>query len=274
MVLALGVTGITSAQLLQTELPDELRGVGITDRRGTPIPPDLTVYDADGNAERAEAWFDGTRPVLLVMAYYDCPLLCTLMLNNIQQVLNGLDWVAGEEFRVVVVSFDHTNPSSMAAQKQATYRLGYVHEAEMPEDGWNFYVTNAQNARQLAQTIGFHYRYLPETGEFSHTAAVFFCSPDGVLHNFIEQLKPSSRDVKIALIEASDGSTASLFERVFAGCFFYNSETGKYSASAWAIMKWGAGGSAVVLFGTLGVLFLTYEVRRRMRGSPEIATGG
>ena len=265
---SLALAAPTHAQLNPQQLPDELQGVGVdADKRGTAVPREILLWDAEGREVRTSEWFDGRRPVMLVMAYYDCPLLCTLMLNNVQSVLNELDWVAGNEYRAVVVSFDHTNTTADAKTKQSTYHLGYAHADEMTEDGWTFYTTTAPDARRLASAVGFHYRYLPDTGEFAHSSALFFLTPDGHHHNFIEQLKPRARNVKLALIEASDGATASIFERAFAACWYQDPNTGEWAANAMTIMKFGAGGVGLLTLTGLALAFGVWEVRRR-RATP------
>lgn len=216
---------------------DEIQGVGIDPRRGEEVPRDLEFTDSFGNTVRMGDLFDGDRPVLLIMAYYDCPLLCTLVLNRVQEGLNGVSWTAGDEFRVVTISFDHTNTTAMAAEKRATYFAGYSRE-EVPDDAWIFCTADAQNARGLCEAIGYHYRYIPETQEFSHPAALIFLTPDGVVHNYIENLEYRPRDIKLALFEAAEGKQGTIFDRVEHFCFVYDPDTGGY-VLAMGVMKTG-----------------------------------
>ncbi|MBL0926909.1 MAG: SCO family protein [Phycisphaerales bacterium] len=260
MVARPGVAGGQS--FFKSELPEEMKDVGIVQRRGAAVPPDLRFTDSSGRAVRIGDAFDGRRPVVLVMAYFRCPLLCPLILKNLQDCLNEMSWTVGDQFRVLVVSFDHTEPISAAAEKKAAYLAGYKAE-NVPEDAWSFWVSDAENARALARAVGFHYKYIPESGEFSHVSALIFLTPDGKVHNYLEQLKFPAQQVTLALNEAAEGKTASVFERIVFSCFKYDPMTGRYTASAFLVLRVTAIGTIVVLFGTIGVLVLTNAARHR-----------
>lgn len=221
------VSGASAQLIKKSDEMEELQGVGITDKRATEVPKDLKVINTKGNEIELGSFFDGERPVLLVMAYYDCPMLCTLVLNGLQDVLNDLKWTAGEEFRVVTISFDHTNTTEMARERQTTYLSGYDRE-ELSEDAWTFYTADVQNARAISDAVGFSYRFLPDSGEFSHPAALIFLTPDGKVHNYIENIEYRARDVKLALLEASQGKQGSIFDRVQHFCFVYDPDSGQY----------------------------------------------
>jgi protein SCO1/2 len=248
------------AQVLRKDL-QELAGVGIVERRGEQVPPDLRFKDSRGRDVRMGDFFDGERPVVLVMAYFDCPLLCTLVLNDVQRCLNELNWTAGSEFRVVTVSFDHRDTPASARAKQATYLAGYAHD--VPEDAWMFLTGDVENIRGLASAVGFHYRYLPETGEFSHSAALIILSPDGKVSNYLEKMVFPASEVKQALMEAADGKVGSIFERVAHFCFSYNFSTGKYTPRVVRIMQVGALGTLAGLALFVGVVGLSRSRRTR-----------
>ena len=249
-----------SAQLLQKELP-QTKGVQIADRRGQQVPPDLVFHDSNGKLITSKELFDGRRPVLLVMAYYTCPLLCPLVLDHVKDSLNNISWVAGDQFRVVTVSFDHRNTAEQAALKKQTYLLGYNHEVK--PDAWRFLVADVDNAQGIAKAVGFHYRFLAETGEFSHPSAIFFLTPDGKVSNFIENLVFSPADVQRGLEEAAEGHTGSLFERIMLTCFMYDPERGVYKMQALATMKIGGALTAAALGVTLTALFINGRRRDR-----------
>lgn len=263
---ALAVLGATAhAQLIKQNLK-EIEGVGIVERRGASIPEDIEFTDSFGQTVRMGSFFDGKRPVLLVMAYYDCPLLCTLVLNALQQTLNGMDWTAGNQFRVLTVSFDHTNTTHMAREKQVSYLMGYDREVE--PDAWMFCTSDATNARRLAETVGFHYRYIPESGEFSHPAALIFLTPDGKVHNYLENLEYRPRDVKLALLEAAEGRVGSIFDRIQHLCFYYDPGTGHYRF-AMNLMRTGGLVTMIALGGFITVVVVTAACRRRGEAAPE-----
>ncbi len=258
--LSLGISAAPApAQLILKSIP-EIENVGIVEHRGTQVPKDIAITDSNGRAVKTGDFFDGRRPVLLVMGYYDCPLLCTLIFNAVQKSLNGFDWTAGVEYRVLFVSIDHTNTPESARLKHDSYAVGMNNAPT--DDGFVFTVTDPPNIRRLAETVGYHYKFLPETGEFSHPAALIFLTPAGVINTYMEKLDYPPRDVKLALLEAAEGRTGSIFDRIQHFCFRYNSKEGRYTADAKRVLQLGGLATA----GTLGVSIAAFAfagARRR-----------
>jgi len=246
------------AQVLKDSLP-ELEGVGIVEHKGAEVPRDLEFTDSFGRNVKSGDWFDGKRPVMLVLAYYDCPMLCTLTLNSVQRCLNEMDWTAGDEFRVVTLSFDSRNTAESAREKRELYLLGYDRKA--PADGWTFLTGSVANIKPLTNTVGYHYRFLPESGEFSHPSALIFLTPDGKVHNYIEQLKFNPKEVRLALMEAADGRAGSIFDRIAHRCFPYDPKTGRHTPRVMQIMRVGVSLVAVGLGG-----FIAFTVLSRRAG--------
>jgi protein SCO1 len=256
------------AQLVRSadEVP-ERQNVGVVDRKGEPLPLDAPFIDAQGREVTLGDYFDGERPVLLLPLYFDCPVLCPTTRINVLQALNGMSWTAGEEYRVVCYSFDHTEGYRTAATMQRRTMAGYTKEFGEAGEAWAFLTTpDAEVAKRVSSAIGFHYRFVPEAGEYSHVAAVFFATPDGVLHNVIEGLDFSGEDLQKALKEARDGEKASVFAAVYTWCFPYDPETGENSPAVWRIMTVGASASAVLLFATIG--YLIYRTSRSVERRP------
>ena len=242
---------VSSAQVLIKDLP-QIQNVGITLEPGVIVPQDLEFLDAQGATVRTSEWFDGKRPVLLVLAYYECPLLCTLGLNRTQAALNSLKWTAGKDFRVITVSFDFRDTPESAREKQDLYHAGY--NRDTGDDGWLFLTGTTENIRALTEAVGYNYKYLPETSEFSHPSALIFLTPQSKTHNFIERLEYPVPEVKLALTEAAQGKIGTIFDRVQHYCFPYNPNTGQYTARVMNIMRMGAGMIVVVLGAFIGVM--------------------
>lgn len=260
-VLCVGSAAVLPArgQLIKSSLP-QTEGVGVEDMRGNPLPLGLEFTDAAGKRVTARELFDGRRPVMLVMAYYTCPLLCPLVLNKVRDSLNHIDWTMGEEFRVVTVSFDHRNTPEQARVQQDAYLLGYdrpgsADGGKLRPDAWKFLCADVQNAQGIARAVGYHYRFLPENGQFSHPSAVFFLTPTGTVNGFIENIEFKPQDVQKALKEASQGKAGSLFDRVMLTCFMYDPEKGTYVLAAQKVMKLGGAVTALSLMTFVGVMF-------------------
>lgn len=269
VVATCALAATSSAQLIsKTPLP-EMDGVGIVDRVGATVRPDLTFRDSEGRDIKIGDLFDGTRPVLLVMAYYDCPLLCTLVLNGVQEALNDVNLDMGKDYRVVTISFDHTDSTSQAAAKKALYTSGY--NREIKDDAWTFCTSDPEQARELAREIGFRYKFIPEKSEFSHPSAIFFLTPKGVLSGFIENIKFTPKDVKLALMNAADGKVGSFFDRVEFTCYMYDPKTGKYVIQPMTVMRLVGGATALGLGGTIGFLAWSNAVRRHRRARGDAA---
>ncbi len=247
------------AQVLLKDLP-QIENVGIVNRRGAQVPPDLEFTDSTGRRTRLGEFFDGERPVVLVMAYYSCPLLCTLVMNSVQESLNQLSWTVGKEFRVLVVSFDHRDTPERARLKQQTYKAGYARQT--PDSAWPFLCGDVDSIQRLASAVGFHYRFIAETGEFSHPTALVVLTPRGAVHNVIEKLKFPAPEVRLALAEAAEGRIGTIFDRIAHFCFPYDPKTGANTPGAFTAMRFGA---AVTLCATAcSIAYFTLARRRRM----------
>jgi len=275
-LLSLAFASPAHAQLLKDEHPAEGLGVDVVEKRGEQIPLDLTFTDSEGREASLAEYFDGERPVCLILGYYDCPLLCVRIFNGAQEGFNDLGFTLGKEFRALSVSIDHTNTASIAAGKQAAMLAGYN---RMPggEDPWPFLVGDASSARELADGVGFQYRFLPKSGEFSHPAVMIVLTPDGVVSNYLYGVSFPARQVRLALLDASEGRIGSLFDKVLLFCHIYDPASGAYSLQAFRVMQVGATLTVVVLAAFIGGLFLTDRLRKRRRqaeGERATARGG
>jgi len=270
---ALGAFRTASAQLVLDSLKD-LEGVGVVDRVGSKLPLDAELTDPMGRKVKLGDYFDGTRPVLLVPAYLDCPLLCTMVMERVQDALNEMTWTAGKEFRVVTYSFDHRDTPTKARIKQESLMLGYDREVKDPQEAWAFLVGDAVTVRNISTALGYHYKYLPESGEFSHNAAIYFIRPDGTVHNFIEGLEYPADQLTLALSEAASGKVGTVFQRLVFSCYRYDPKTGLYKIHPMTVMRIGGGLSAAALGVFLAGLWITGRLRsRKGNGTPGRARG-
>src|SRR5262249_55364001 len=156
--------------------PPELEGVGIDDKAGAAAPRDLAFTDQDGNRVRLGDYFDGRRPVVLVLAYYQCPMLCSMVLNGLTAGLADLGgpdsgWNAGDRFRVVTISFDTRDTAAAAHDKRQTQLRSYGRP--VGARGWDFLVGDEHTVKQLAAAVGFHYRWDEQQKQFAHAAGAF-----------------------------------------------------------------------------------------------------
>lgn len=199
--------------------------VGIEQNLGRQLPLELTFTDETGKTVRLGDYF-GERPVILVMAYYECPMLCTVVLNELTRAMNGLDLRIGKDFEVVTVSISPTETHELAAKKKANYVKSYNYEGA--EEGWHFLVGEEKNIKQLADAVGFKYVYDPKTKQYAHSAGIMIATPDGKLSRYLIGVDFAPRDLKFALAESSQGKIGNPVLSAVLYCFQYDPSTGRY----------------------------------------------
>jgi len=255
MILALVVSPAVAATEPADVRPPALREVGIDQRLGERIPLDAAFTDDHGRAVTLGEYFTGDKPVVLVMTYFECPMLCTLVLNGLTKTLKSMSFVPGKEFDVVAVSFDPRDTPETAAKKKAAYVADYGHGETA--DGWHFLTGAPPAIERVAQAVGFRYRWVPEEKQFAHAAAIMVATPDGRLSRYFYGVDYAGRDLRLGLVEAADHEIGSAVDALLLFCYQYDPATGKYGAIALNMVR--AGGVATVL--ALGLL-MTVMFRR------------
>ena len=176
LTVAVAMLLATSAPAQRQEpLPPELEGVGITEKLDARVPLDLEFLDEAGNTVPLRKYFDGSRPVMLTLNYYSCPMLCTLQLNGLIAGLQDLAWTPGREFEMVTVSINPLETPELARLKKQTYLEAYGRPGAAA--GWHFLVGSEGNIKRLADAVGFGYRYNEQRKEYAHAAAVMLTFP-------------------------------------------------------------------------------------------------
>lgn len=206
--------------------PPELRDVGIDQRLNEQVPLDLTFRNEAGETVTLGSLLRG-KPVILSLVYYECPMLCTLVLNGMLSTLRALPFTAGEEFDIITVSFDPTDTPALAAQKKATYLEEYRRPGA--EGGWHFLTGDEANIKRLADAVGFRYTYLPDKQEFAHAAGIMVLTPRGILARYFYGVEYAPRDVKFGLMEAAENRIGTPVDQLMLFCFRYDPSTGRYT---------------------------------------------
>jgi protein SCO1/2 len=248
-------------------VPPELVGVGINDRRGEQVDLDLEFTDESSSRVKLREYFGAGRPVILTLVYYECPMLCNLILNALVDGLEEVEWSAGREFEIVTVSFNPEEGPKLADVKKRAYLTQY--HRPTAAQGWHFLTGEEENIRALADTVGFSYRKDEKTGEYAHPSTITFLTPDGRVSMYMDDLVFRGRDLRLALVEASQGRIGSALDQIaLFVCFQYDPESNSYVPAAWKIMRSGALLTLLVVVCGLGVLWL-----REARGRREVAGG-
>lgn len=276
-VLLSGIVGLTSlsanaqlyrrpgevGQFQEQEQKKILDQVAVEQRLNTQVPLNLTFRDETGKTVRLSDYF-GKRPVILVLAYYECPMLCTVVLNELTRSLNALDYTIGKEFEVITVSISPTETPELALKKKQTYLSAYKKKGA--EHGWHFLVGDEPNIKALANAVGFQYTYDPRTKQYAHPAVIMILTPQGKLSRYLLGIEFAARDLKFALIEASEGKIGNPVTSAVLYCFQYDPSSGKYGLVILRVVQL-AGLITVLSLGLLigGALLLE---RRRSKTLP------
>ena len=242
-------------------VPQELVGVGIDEKLGTQLDLDLTFMGADGHNTSLRPFFNKKgRPVVLVFAYYTCPMLCSMVLNGASQSFRELSWSIGNEFDVLTISIDPRDDWQLAAKKQQSYLTNY----EKSASGWRFFSDYAGHAKMLADQAGFKYKWDGTKEQYAHTAAMLVLTPEGVVSRYLYGVKFKSRDLKLALTEAGQSRTGASFEKLLLYCFRYDANARSYVFFAANLMRAGGALGVLVLGVVLWRLFKAENDKLRM----------
>lgn len=253
----LGWSAPAMAQESAEELPRQLQGVNVDEKLGETVSLKAEFKDENGKTVTMGDYL-GDKPVLLTLNYYNCEMLCSLQLNGLLDGLGGLEWTAGDEFRIVTISIDHREGPELASKK----REAYLDELGRGDVDWSFLTGSRTDIQLVANSVGFGYRYDPEQDQFAHIAAVMFLSPEGKITRYLYGLEYRPFDLKMALQEAADGQIGDTVDKVIFSCFHYDPTLGRYDIWAFGVMRLGGIVIVVLLAGFLGFLWWR-EVRKK-----------
>jgi protein SCO1/2 len=250
--------------------PPELEGVDIVEHLREPVPRGAVFRDAEGRSVKLGDYFDGRRPTLLVFAYHTCPMLCSLVLDATAKALNDVPWTVGNEFDVVSISIDPHDTPETATKKRTQVVEGYPRAKGSPR-GWHFLVGDEENIRAVTRAIGFQYNYDARQKQYAHPAAIYLLTPQGMIARYLYGIQYDPADVRLGLLEASEGRSISTTERLILYCYHYDPQGKHYSLVAMNVMRLGGAVTLFVLGGFLATMWVR-ERRRRNRPAPTPAS--
>lgn len=245
-------TGVPSSQM-----PGELQNVEFAQRLGEQLPLDLTFFDEDGRVVPLRQYFS-RKPVVLAFVYYECPMLCSQVLNGVTSALVALDETAGRDYEVVAVSFDPRDTPVAAGAKKKSYLDRYNRSGS--ERGFHFLTGSEASVKALTAAAGFRYSWDETTQQFAHASGVVVATPQGKLSRYFFGIEYAPRDLRFALIESSAGRVGSLVDQVLLYCYHYDPKTGSYSFVAMKAIQLGGALTLLALAG-----FVVVAIRREHR---------
>ncbi len=267
LLVAAGLALAAPAARAEGGVPEPLARVGYDQRLGETVPADLAFADESGGAVRLGDYL-GRRPAVLALVYYECPMLCSLVLQGLVASLKPVDFDPGRDFEVVVVSFDPEERPPLAAAAKATALARYAR----PETaaGWHFLTGAEGEIRRLAEAVGFRYAWDAASGQWAHAAGIVLLTPQGELARYLFGVEFPARDLRLGLVETAAGTIGTVVDHILLYCYRYDPATGSYGAAAMNLVR--LGGAATVM--ALGA-FLTVAWRReRRRTRPGAPWGG
>jgi protein SCO1 len=239
-------------------LPKVLNEVGIQQKLNEQIPLDTEFKDENGKTVRIGDYF-GKRPVILALVYYECPMLCSEVLNGLTGSLKSLNFNAGKEFDVVAISFDarENEKTELAKSKKENYLKRYGREGT--ENGWHFLTGSQDSIDKITQAVGFGYKWDEESKQFAHAGAIMILTPEGKLSKYLYGIDYAPKDVKFALMESSANKIGSPVDQMMLYCYHYNPATGKYGLMVMNVVRLGG---VITLLG-LGVMMFVFWRRNK-----------
>ncbi len=242
------------------DMPDAMKRAGFEQRHHAQLPLDTVLKDEQGNDIVLGSLFTD-RPVILTFVYYNCPMLCTVILNSLADTLKQIAYRPNRDYRIITISFDHTEGHELAAAKKQAYveYLGLPGGAQ----GWHFLTADEETVLKLTGTAGFTFAWDEVRNDYAHASGIIVATPEGVLSHYFFGVVFDPRDVRLGLVDASAGRIGSPLDRVtLLFCYHYDPSLGTYSLAIFRILKLGG----VVTIGALA-LFIGLSLRGEARRS-------
>lgn len=244
--------------IVWAEAPLLTADVGIEEHLGQRVTLDLLFSDEQGQSVRLGDFFQPGKPVLLTLVYYRCPHLCQYLLNGLVSSLKPFEWTMGERYQGITVSIEPKETFQLASQKKAAYIQLYGRQEAA--SGWHFLTGSASSIQQLAKEVGFRYRWDEAQQQYAHAAATFVLTPDGQISRVLYGIEHSVQNLKLALLEASQGKIGTVMDRLLLFCFQYDPVTRRYSLVLMRVVQLGA---VVTVLGIGGYLLWAVRLRQR-----------
>lgn len=243
------------------QLPEELKGVTISEKIGETIDLNLNVRNEKGEVVKLSTFFTNHKPVMLSPMYYQCPGLCSFHFNGVIDALKKIDWNPGEKFNIIAFSFDASENTleklDLAQKKKDSYMKVYGRPGT--ENGFHFLTADQSAIDALMKQVGFQYRWNESANEWSHASAAIMISPEGKITRYLHGVDFDARDMKLALNETASGKVGNIVDSVMLFCFKYDQRHSKYGLQVFRVVQ--LGGALMTLF--LGVWLLPILFRSR-----------
>lgn len=246
--------------------PPETVGVDVVERLGHQVPLDIPFVDADGKPVELGKYFHDGKPVILALVYFDCPVVCPIVMGKLTDALKQIDFSIGKDYSVVIASIDPKETPELAKKNKVQYVAAYGHDEAQTNAGWAFLTAPGDETRMLAHELGWNYRPV-SNGQYSHPVCIFILSPDGKVARYLYGLEYDPQTMRMALLEASQGKISpSIGDRVRMFCFQFDPNTGKYSIVAMRVAQLTGVVMMLAMGSLIGGLLIKERIRKRRTG--------
>ena len=246
--------------------PPGLKNVGIQQNLNERIPSDLTFRDESGKTVMLGDYF-GSRPMILNLVYYKCPMLCSEVLAGLASALKPMKFDVGKDFDVLTVSFDPRETPQDATASKAEYLKRYGHPGA--DKGWHFLTGPQESIDALTKAAGFQYEYNRQTGQFAHSTAIIVLTPEGKIAQYYYGVEFPSKDLRLALVQASQNKIGTMVDQILLYCYHYDPGAGKYGLIISRVLRL-AGVATMVILGGFMILMFRRDAVHRLTGDERI----
>ncbi|HJZ72781.1 MAG TPA: SCO family protein [Vicinamibacterales bacterium] len=237
--------------MASSQVPAPLREIGFDQNLDQRVPLDVAFRDERGASVRLGDYF-GKRPVVMVFAYYDCPMLCTQVINGLSSALGVLSLKPGEDFEIVTVSFNPADTPATARAKKAIYLERYTREGAAAS--WHFLVGDQPSIDRLTRAAGFRYVWDATTKQFAHPSGIIVLTPDGRLARYLFGIEYGPRDLRYAIVEASDGRVGNVADALLLYCYHYDPMSGRYGLVVMRALRLAGAATVLALLSFVAVM--------------------
>ena len=229
-----------------------LESINVMNKLGEKVSQEIQIITDKNELITLENIFNNGTPVVLVMAYYECPMLCSLVLNGLSKALSESSLTPGDDYNILTVSIDPDEDSALSNKKKTNYMSSYFPNSNS-SDFWTFSTTTQANIDRLTEELGFIYSYDETIDQFAHSAVIYVITDEGVISKQIFGIDPSPNDIKLSILSAQNNTISSIFDKILMYCYKYDPKAGNYTMVASNVMKV-AGASTVLIMG----IFLSF----------------
>jgi protein SCO1/2 len=265
IICVLGMLLVAAAQSLAQGVPDNvgqssssmpgiLQNVTFRPELNAQMPLDVPFTDENGKSIQMGDYFHQQKPVLLAFVYYGCPMLCTQLEQGVVGSLRMLSFNPGRDYEVVFVSFDDRDTAAMATAKKNT-AMDHFRRKETAA-GWHFLTGSKESIATVANAANFHFNFDAKNNLFAHASGIMLLTPDGRISRYFYGVEFPGRDLRLGLVDASQGKIGTPVDKMLLFCFQYDPSTARYSATILSVMR-------LLALGTVAALVTMILIYRR-----------